>query len=86
LGPKEGHDDIREFRDHKNFFLWGLLPQKHYVFLDRKVQDLGHISGANFHIEEYQSFMSMMISVITLGMWIPKDYRISLHGLKPDYE
>ena len=81
LGLRDGHSKISEIKGYKDFYLWGLLPRRQLVLLDEEVKEMGHISGANVHFEEYQTLKSKLIGLISLGMWIRKDYRITAYGL-----
>ena len=62
------------------FYLWGLLPQKGLVNLDYEIQQIGFISAANITLEEYQSSLNLFLTIISLGMYVPLNYKIRGHG------
>ena len=86
LGKKEGHSDEDSIEGERNYFLWGFVPRNHVVYVDREITDKGYYSGANVEVGEYQSYLNFFFSVISFGMWIPKNYRINFHGYRRHVE
>jgi len=82
VGVKEEHSAIFSHEGQNSFFLWGLLPQNHVVWIDEEVSQMGFVSGANISVEEYQTGLNLLKTILTLGMYIPKNYRITAYGLK----
>ena len=80
VGLKDEHHIIRDIEGVKQYFLWGTIPRVHSVRVDKEVEDLGFTSGANVSVEEYQSFGNFVLSILSLGMYIPKNYRITVYG------
>ena len=82
VGQRAGHTVRKVIKGEKRFYLWGIVPRQHYVLVDKIVDDSGFASGANVTISEYQSFLNFVISVISLGIYIPKNYEIKLYGMR----
>lgn len=84
FSPKPGHDNHREIIGKKEFYLWGLVPKDHTVEIDRELSQSGLISAANITIEEYQTTEDLIYSWISLGMYIPRHYKVRGFGIKTD--
>lgn len=83
LAARVEHDHRVEARGHKEFYLWGKIPTSdHTVFLDKELWDQGLVSAANLNITEYQSMGDMIVSWLSLGMYIPVRYKITAYGIK----
>ena len=80
LSPKKGHGSIQEFHGEKKFYLWGLLPQNHTVDVSEVARNLGYSSSANIFISEYQTIPNFFITMLSLGMYIPRNYSVKAYG------
>jgi len=84
VGPSfEGRSEVEI---QKDFFLWGFLPETHTIWVDHVVAKMGFESGANIEIEEQSSWKNTIFSILSLGMFLPKSYKISVQGLKAKNE
>lgn len=81
---KHVHEVVSEGKN--SFFYWGMVPEEHKVYIDRELAQAGLISAARLNIEEYQKPSDFLISVLSLGMFITKSYRISGYGMRVDQE
>ena len=86
LGLKEGHKDKDEIKGQRNYFLWGYVPRTHVVYVDKEIVDKGYFSGANLEVSEYQTFLNFILSVISFGMYIAKNYSIRFNGYRRKIE
>lgn len=81
---KTGHHDPVEVKGQKEFFLWGLIGDGEKIYVDELIKDKGFISVANIHLETYHSPLAIFQTLFTLGMFIPKQYKISGYGVSLD--
>lgn len=84
ISVTKNHINRQSISGTKDFYLWGLVPEKHSVFIDDNMRDIGFVSSANTRIEEFQTFKQKMYSIISMGMYIPKSYKITSFGIKED--
>jgi hypothetical protein len=83
LAARDKHDHRAEAIGHKEFYLWGRIPDKdHTVFIDKELWNQGLVSAASLNITEYQNFTDMIVSWLSLGMYIPVRYKIVAYGIK----
>ncbi|OFZ17211.1 MAG: hypothetical protein A2X86_01810 [Bdellovibrionales bacterium GWA2_49_15] len=82
VGIKQGHYHRAQIVGEKKFFLWGLIPNSHIVWTDHEVIQMGFQSGSNISIREYQTWTNFAFTVLSFGMYIPKNYEITVYGLK----
>ncbi|MCO4793954.1 MAG: hypothetical protein KC493_09590 [Bacteriovoracaceae bacterium] len=83
LAARDKHEHRVEAIGHKEFYLWGKIPNDdHTVMLDKVLWNQGLVSAASLNITEYQTLKDMLVSWITLGMYIPIRYKIVAFGIK----
>jgi hypothetical protein len=77
--------DTFQVEGDRVFYLWGLYPREHVVWVDQEIYGKTNIvrPGA-IKIEEYQTWRNALISVATLGMYVPRNWRLSGKGIKAD--
>ena len=80
IGPKKFHGEIQEFYGEKDFYLWGIIPFEHKVYLDDVMKEFDYFSVANVEIEEYQTAKNFLLSFISLGLYVPRNYRVKFYG------
>ena len=83
IGAKKGHTYFSTIDGEIDFFLWGLYPNSHTVRIDREIQKKGIKSASNVSIREYQSFLNLFYSIISLGLVYPVNYEITSYGILP---
>lgn len=64
----------------RDFYLWGLIPNQHVVNLSEVLSAGGLITGAGLTVEDYQTFEDKVWSVVTLGLYLPRHYRVKAWG------
>ena len=77
---KKSTDKTSLIKGKKEFYLWGLYPKNHDVFLDEEFGKVGFQKINRFIIEEFQTTIDKLKVFASLGMYIPKRYRIIGHG------
>lgn len=90
---KDGGVDIFEYGGRnvefsvvgkRNFYLWGYFPENSMVFIDRVIRNTtGYLKPAEVSIEDYQTIPQFLASVVSLGLYIPKSYRIRGYAIRP---
>ncbi len=84
ITPKDQHNTFVKTSGQKEFYLWGLIGPDTIVEVDRELIDQGLASAANISLYEYQTFGSFCKSLLSLGLYIPKPYKMTAFGLKSD--
>ncbi len=62
----------------KDFYLWGLMPEKHVFDLQDEGKDDGLYNPSYVSVEQRFGFKSLFFSLITLGLYTPVDYKVTL--------
>lgn len=78
---KNAQAQVKQVKGSRSFYLWGFLPQEHIVLLDEELSKVGFISASEIEIEQQQSFLNRLYTVLTLGFYKPIDYQISARGI-----
>ena len=82
LGAKKYHGEIEVYEGEKDFYLWGIIPYEHKVYLDNVLKEYDYVSAANIEIEEYQNLENFILSFVSLGLYVPRNYRVKFYGKK----
>lgn len=80
IGAKKYHGNIQEYTGEKDFYLWGIIPFEHKVYIDDIMKEYDFFSVANIEVEEYQSLKNFIISILSLGLYVPRNYRVKFYG------
>lgn len=64
-------------KGEKKFYLWGLIPNTHYVYIDEVIDRAGFEEVSKIEIQEEREAKNMLISILTFGLYIPKSYTIN---------
>jgi hypothetical protein len=80
VGARSGSERIVEVVVTKDFYFWGLSPGKEKAYLDMQVEIEGKgVSNPSFaSIEQTFSFENIFYTIVTLGLYSPVDYKVSL--------
>ena len=62
---------------HKHFYFWGVEPEEHEVFIDDEVRKAGYDGISKVIIYEHKNSQDMLISFLTLGLYLPRGYTIA---------
>lgn len=84
IGAQRGHDYYSQIQGEVDFFLWGLYPPSQTVYLDEEIQKRGIKSASNVSVREYQSFLNLFYSIISLGIVYPVNYEVTSYGVLPN--
>tara|TARA_Y100000768_G_scaffold388595_1_gene385440 strand:- start:4825 stop:5232 length:408 start_codon:yes stop_codon:yes gene_type:complete len=60
----------------KKFYLWGALPSKHELILDKIFKDRGFENVSDLRIEEVNTTRKAAWMVASFGMFYPVSYRL----------
>lgn len=80
------HHELIEIKGKKEFFLWGLIGDDTKVYIDEIFKKHGYVSIANVHMETYQSGLAIFQTLFSLGLYIPKEYKVRGFGITTDPE
>lgn len=78
VSAQSGSERIVTVSKTKDFYLWGLLPETQDFNLQDETKNEGLYNPSYIILEQYFSFKSAFFTVITLGMYIPVDYKVTL--------
>lgn len=62
---------------HRHFYFWGAEPEQHEVFIDEEVRKAGHDGLSKLIIYEQKNPQDILISFLTLGLYLPRGYTIT---------
>ena len=62
---------------HKHFYFWGVEPEEHVVYVDEEVRKAGYDGISKLIIYEHKNPQDMLISFLTLGLYLPRGYTIA---------
>ncbi|MBC7714741.1 MAG: hypothetical protein H7177_15450 [Rhizobacter sp.] len=62
----------------KDFYFWGMSPEKPDFNLQDETNGLGVYNPSYVNIEQSYSFSDILYTVITLGLYCPVTYKITL--------
>lgn len=82
VGPRSFHGDIETYEGERDFYLWGIIPYEHKIYVDDLMKEYDYISVANIEIEEYQTFFNSVLSYLSLGLYVPRNFRVKFYGKK----
>ena len=63
--------------DDRNFYLWGALPKRHEVVLDKIFQERGFKIVSDLRIEEVATTRKAAWMVASFGMFYPVTYKLT---------
>jgi len=76
----QGHTHQILIEGSTDFFVWGLVPGKRYVDLDKLIASQGYVAASRIRIHEYSSFLDVTLGLLSLGLYMPKSYHIQGRG------
>ncbi|MFP5387030.1 MAG: hypothetical protein ACLGHN_13200 [Bacteriovoracia bacterium] len=62
---------------HRHFYFWGIEPAEHEVYIDEEVRKAGFDGISKLIIYEHKNPQDMLISFLTLGLYLPRGYTIT---------
>ncbi len=81
LSTQKDCQKLVQIKGKKHFFLWGLYPKYHEVYLDRLAKQFNYKKIAKIIIEEGKTWDDLLWSFLSVGLYVPNSYSIS--GLVP---
>ena len=75
------HNITMEVSGVKAFYLWGAIPERHTIWVDREFSQrwkLREVSG--LEIVEGQTFLDSLVSIVSLGLVVPRTYYLKGYG------
>lgn len=63
-----------------DFYFWGQYPESQIIYLDQEAKKEGWSGISKLVIHEYVTFQDWFYSVISLGLYTPRHYKISGYG------
>lgn len=76
VGLQDEHGTPVEVVLEKSFYLWGLVPAKHEVKLDKEFQELGAVGVARLSYRQEQTWSQWFLGVLSFGLYWPVELRI----------
>lgn len=67
-----------------DFYLWGLLPSKRSVYIEDHYRGEGLISASGVEVKIQRSFMSYLLTFVTLGVYYPVDLELAVYAKRSD--
>lgn len=78
VSAQSGSEKLVVVTKTKDFYLWGLLPESQDFNLQDETKGEGLYNPSHITLEQSFSFINVFYTVITLGMYAPVDYKITL--------
>lgn len=76
FSPESGSLKEVEIKGTKEFYLGGFIPYRHDIFIDEEVAKAGYSNLSKINIDATNTVGNMLISVVTLGFYCPRQYVI----------
>lgn len=73
----KNHNEFVSINVSRPFYLWGLIPSEHVVEVDSEFIKKGFDSVSELEILEIDKKTEFVWSALTLGMYIPKKYKLT---------
>ncbi len=68
------------YEELREFYLWGGVPSTHDINLSDAILKKAHFQDSNVSIEVYRTGFDIVKAIITLGMYCPVHYKLSIIG------
>jgi len=69
-------------RGKKDFYLWGLIPNRHYVYIDEIARDSGLKELSRVEIYGIKTIKDSIFTILSFGLYVPSSYQIEAMTLK----
>lgn len=86
VGANSGSEKIIEVSGEAPFYFWGLVPEKSVVDFDKVFFEKGVHGPSMVKITRENTFYTNFITFLTLGLYCPEAYKISVYsqGIRDD--
>jgi len=71
-----------EIKGEVIFYAWGHYPTEHIINIDTEFKQRGFGVVADPWVEEYQTFFNYLFTVLSFGMYNPRNFRITAFAIK----
>ena len=71
------HQKEVTIQGQRDFYFWGADPEHHVVYLDEEIRKAGYDGMSKVIIYEQKNPQDMLISFLTLGIYLPRGYTIT---------
>lgn len=78
LDADEHHQKEVVIKVDKKFYLWGLIPDEHVLYVDEVVDEAGFEAASGITITETRETSDTILSLLSFGLYLPKTYSISI--------
>ena len=82
LADRSDHQKLAKLEGRKENYLWGLISPDNTIELDYEFARNGYASVADIHVEEEQSAGDFFATVLSLGFYCPRHYKIVGRGVR----
>jgi len=79
---KKNPAELFSIEGKREFYLWGKYPERHVVLVDDLIISSGYNFVSELSIQEYKTWQSFILSVVTLGMYTPTNFVLKGKGVK----
>lgn len=82
MTQRVNHKHYREIKGVKEFYLWGLVGPDPSVYMDELFYEQGLLSVANITVQEFKRPWDFWKSFLSLGFYVPKNFKVSGFGVQ----
>jgi len=86
ISAQGGSEKVIEVQGEVPFYFWGLVPRKHVVDLETELFEKGAHSPSMVKVGRESTFRSVFYTLVTLGLYVPEPYVISVYSREKEYE
>lgn len=86
ISAESGSEKIIEVHGEVPFYFWGLVPKKHVVDLETELFEKGAHFPSMVKVGRESTFRSTFFTIMTLGLYDPEAYVISVYSREKEYE
>jgi hypothetical protein len=80
LSSVHGSEKIIETTGIQEFYFWGMIPEVATIDLDQAFKDENVSSPSMVKIERVHTAYSLLMTFLTLGLYVPSPYRIEVYS------
>jgi hypothetical protein len=62
----------------KKFYLWGLIPDEHIVYVDEMVDEAGFEVASGVSVKEVREGKNMLLTLLSFGLYVPRSYTVQI--------
>lgn len=82
LADRNDHQKLAILKGRKDNYLWGLVSPDNTIEMDQEYSQNGYASIADVHVQEEQTASDFFATVLSLGFYCPRHYKIIGRGVK----